>query len=76
MKRTTVFLDDQLLYDVQRLARKKGVSFAMVVREALSVYMAEPTAGNAVPSVAGRFASGTADTSATVDEHLWRDPHG
>jgi hypothetical protein len=75
MKRTTVFLDDKLLGQLKRLAHRRGVSFASVVREAMATYVAEPAALGTVPSVAGRFASGTDDTSARVDDLLWKDPH-
>jgi hypothetical protein len=75
MKRTTVFLDESLLTRAQRHARRQGVSFATVVREALSQYLAQPAPAGKLPSVAGRFASGTADTADRVDELLWRDPH-
>jgi predicted DNA-binding protein len=76
MKRTTVFLDDQLRHRMQRLARTRGVSFATLVREAMSLYLAEPSGPAALPSVAGRFKSGKRTTSAQVDKLLWRDPHG
>jgi len=75
MRRTSLFLDDDLIKRMQKLARARGVSFATVVREALAQYAAdaEPAAG--IPSIAGRFASGHADTSERVDELLWREPH-
>ena len=77
MKRTSLFLDDKIVAQLQRLARRRGVSFAMVVREALAVYVVEPTVGDgpSLPSVTGRFASGETDTSTRVDQLLWRDPH-
>ncbi len=78
MKRTSLFLDDTITSQLQRLARRRGVSFATVVREALAVYAAEPTTrhhSTPLPSVTGRFASVHADTSTRVDELLWRDPH-
>ena len=76
MRRTSLFLDEELTARVQRLARKRGVSFATVVREALAEYVISGDAGRtAVPSIAGRFASGTSDTSERIDELLWRDPH-
>lgn len=76
MKRTTVFLDETLLARAQRYARREGVSFATVVREALSEFLAQPRGASPVPSVAGRFRSGGEDTSERADELLWRDPHG
>ena len=75
MKRTTIFLDDGLLARARRLARRQGVSFATVVREALAAYLASPGADTSLPSIAGRFASGTDDTAERADELLWRDPH-
>lgn len=75
MRRTTVFLDDKLLRRAKRLAERDGVSFAMLVREALSRYIAQPRLAGGVPSVAGQFSSGRTDTAEKVDELLWRDPH-
>ncbi|MBK8006599.1 MAG: DNA-binding protein [Gemmatimonadetes bacterium] len=77
MKRTTIFLDEPLLRRAQAYARRHGVSFATVIREAVSGYLAggATTAGR-LPSVTGQFDSGTADTASRVDELLWRDPHG
>lgn len=75
MHRTTIFLDEKLRRRLHRLAQQQGVSFASLVREALALYAAEPKAGAVLPSIAGRFASGHSDTSARVDELLWRAPH-
>src|ERR1043166_2334972 len=58
MKRTTVFLDDQLRRRMQRLARARGVSFATLVREAMSHYLTAPSGPATLPTVAGRFRSG------------------
>ena len=76
MRRTSLFLDDQIIKRMQKLARARGVSFATVVREALAQYAADVEPASGVPSIAGRFASGASDTSERVDELLWRDPHG
>lgn len=75
MRRTSLFLDDQLTKRLQKLARARGVSFATVVREALAQYLAAPGGADALPTIAGRFSSGKADTSEHVDELLWPDPH-
>lgn len=75
MKRTTVFLDDALLRRVRQTARREGRSFAAVVREALARYLAGPVGKRKLPSIAGMFDSGHADTSVRVDELLWKDPH-
>jgi hypothetical protein len=76
MHRTTIFLDPELLRRVKRLAQRQDKSFAAVVREALAAYVSSSAgSGGRLPSVAGRFASGTSDTSERVDELLWEDPH-
>jgi hypothetical protein len=75
MKRTTIFLDEQTLERAQRHARRAGVSFATLVREALAEYLGRPRAATTLPSVAGRFASGESQTSENVGDLLWRDPH-
>lgn len=75
MRRTSLFLDEQLTKRLQKLARTRGVSFATVVREALAQYLVGPGLDDALPSIAGRFSSGVSDTSERVDELLWRDPH-
>lgn len=75
MKRTTIFVDDKLLRRLKQLAGRNGTSFATLVREALAAYVARPAGRAVLPSVAARFSSGLADTSARVDELLWKDPH-
>lgn len=74
MKRTTVFIDPKLERELKRLAARRNVTFATVVREAMAAYIATPAAG-VVPSISGRFSSGKHDTSAKVDDLLWDDPH-
>lgn len=41
MKRTTIMAEEELLYKIDRIARKKGKSKAAVIREALAEYIAE-----------------------------------
>jgi len=75
MNRTSLFLDEEMIKRIQKLARARGVSFATLVREALAQYIVEAEPATSVPSIAGRFASGEKDTSERVDELLWRNPH-
>jgi predicted DNA-binding protein len=75
MHRTSLFLDEDTIKRIQKLARARGVSFATLVREALAQYVVEAEPSSPVPSIAGRFASGETDTSERVDELLWRSPH-
>lgn len=75
MKRTTVFLDSALLKRAKQYARAKGKSLAALVREAVAQYISPPASQGGVPSLAGRFDSGHADTSERADDLLWQDPH-
>ena len=75
MNRTSLFLDEETIKRIQKLARARGVSFASLVREALAQYVADAEPAMAVPSIAGRFASGEIDTSERADELLWHNPH-
>lgn len=78
MKRTTIFLPEQILRQLQRVAHRKQVSTATLVREAVTRYLDAPDTPDVtarLPSIAGKFASGTCDTSRRTDELLWHDPH-
>jgi hypothetical protein len=74
MKRTSLFLDDDLVRKLQRTATARGVSMATLVREAVAQYLA-PALVTQLPSVAGRFSCGESDTAERVDELLWSNPH-
>jgi predicted transcriptional regulator len=75
MKRTSLFLDEKLLERLQRLADRRGVSTAHLVREAVAAYLAGNATPAKVPAIAGQFASGMRDGAERVDELLWSDPH-
>jgi metal-responsive CopG/Arc/MetJ family transcriptional regulator len=76
MRRTTVFLEEELLKKARRYATKAGKSFAQVVREALREHITEEDhMKRKLPSLAGQFAWGHSDTAERVDELLWQDPH-
>jgi metal-responsive CopG/Arc/MetJ family transcriptional regulator len=75
MKRTTIFLPEQTLRELQRAAQRKHVSTATLVREAVTTYLSAPATGSDLPSITGQFASGARDTSERADELLWKDPH-
>ena len=40
MKRTTIMVEEDLLYDLQQIAHGKGEATSAVIREALAVYVA------------------------------------
>ena len=75
MNRTSLFLDSRTLADLKRAARRRNVSMATLVREAVSAYLTEPASEARLPSIAGRFSSGRKNTSANVDKLLWSNPH-
>lgn len=39
MKRTTIMVDEELLYDLQQIAQQQGESTSSVIREALATYV-------------------------------------
>lgn len=44
MKRTTIMAEEEILYKIERIAIRKGISKAAVIREALLEYVAEEEA--------------------------------
>lgn len=78
MKRTTIFVPESLERDLQLYARRTGKPAAAVVREAIAEYIAGGRARTALPSFAGAFASGHADTAERHEELLFASlsPHG
>lgn len=75
MKRTTIFAEERLLNRARKVAERRGVSFAELVRDAIEQYIAAPQSAGRLPSIAGKFSSGKLDTSERVDELLWTDAH-
>jgi len=41
MKRTSIMIDEELLYDLQQIARRQEQPASSVIREALAAYVAE-----------------------------------
>src|SRR3954451_13986337 len=75
MKRTTVMIPDQIaeLLDAER--RRRDVSSALVIREALERYLLEPSKPR-VLKIAALGDSGVSDTSARMEEILADDWSG
>jgi hypothetical protein len=79
MKRTTLFLDEQLEHDLRALSKRRGVPLASVVREAMAQYVAsEKHGGRAAVRFMASGRSGHTDTAERQEELLWGDldPHG
>jgi predicted transcriptional regulator len=75
MRRTTIFLDEQLERELKALASRAGRPMASLVREALADYVvsARETPPKALGFVAaGR--SGRRDTAERHEELLWKSP--
>ena len=78
MKRTTIFVPETLERDLQLYARQQRKPTASVVREALAEYIARRKPVGQLPSFAGAFASGRADTAERHEDLLFENltPHG
>jgi hypothetical protein len=78
MKRTTLFLDEQLEHALRMLSKRKGLPLASVVREAMAQYVASETKrGQPAVRFVASGRSGYTDTAARQEELLWGDldPH-
>jgi Ribbon-helix-helix protein, copG family len=69
MKRTTVMLPDEVLARLRHESRRRGVSVAEIVREAVDVHVPEPRTGGRL-SFFGVGEGGPADASERVDEYV------
>ncbi len=78
MKRTTIMIEEDVLYDLQRIAQEKEQSMASVLREALATYITEQRKGtpprNPLLGLIGIGASAEpTDIADGEDERLLRD---
>lgn len=69
MKRTTVMLPDDVLARLRQEARRRGVSVAEIVREAIDGHVNEPSAPRALAFFAAGE-GGPPDASEHVDEYV------
>jgi hypothetical protein len=69
MKRTTVMLPDEVLTRLRHESRRRGVSIAEVVREAVELHVPEPESGRSL-AFFGAGEGGPADASERVDEYV------
>ncbi len=72
MKRTTVFVPEQVERDLHDYARQDNRPTAALVREALEEYVARRRKPPALPSFTGQFASGHPGTADNTDAILFR----
>jgi len=69
VRRTTVYLDEETLERLKRLAEASGRTQAAVIREAVAVY-SSARGGARVPRSVGMGASGQGDLSERAEELL------
>lgn len=77
MKRTTIFVPDDLERDLHLYASRDGRPAAALVREALAEYIAHRRTAHVLPAFAGQFESGHTDTAERHDELVFKGlvPH-
>jgi predicted transcriptional regulator len=73
MKRTTIFVPEDLERDLQLYARRQGRPTAAIIREALTAYIASKQSSSGLPSFVGAFDSGHTDTAERHEEILFRN---
>jgi predicted transcriptional regulator len=73
MKRTTVYLEEDLNLELKRLADQQGRPQAELIREALRNYAQANRSSRAVPEWVGLGQSGVGNLSERVDELLFSD---
>jgi len=75
MKRTTIFVDEQLERELQALARRQRRPMAAIVREAIEQYVvsARPAPGRPAPAFVALGRSGRRDTAERHEELLWEE---
>jgi len=80
MKRTTLFIDEQVERELQVVARRERRPVAAVVREAIATYVAraQDATRPTEPGFVAVGRSGHRTTAARHEELLWKDldPHG
>lgn len=75
MKRTTIFVPEDLERDLQAFARREGKPVAWFVREALTEYVASRRTASRLPSFTAVAAGSATDVAERHEDLLWDDPH-
>lgn len=77
MKRTTIFADDELLFELKELSKEEGKSVAELVREALEgLIKAKGSRRGKKISFIGAGRSGKKNISSMHEELLWKRSRG
>jgi metal-responsive CopG/Arc/MetJ family transcriptional regulator len=67
MRKTTMYLDDELYQRVKALAQARGATQALVIRDAIAAYVAHD---RGAPRSVGMGRSGSSDLSERAEELL------
>jgi len=70
MKRTSLFIEDELERDIKMIARIEGKTASEVIREALREYV-KRNLGKRNLSIVGIGRSGRSDISESHEDNLW-----
>ena len=70
MKRTTVFVDDEVIGALQTIARRRGVPLAEIAREALGAYVSRQRRRRKSLTLTGIGSSGRNDVAERAEELL------
>ncbi len=73
MKRTTIFLDEQIERELRAAAEREGRPTAAIVREAVEQYIVAHRRGKATAGFVAVADSGYTDTAERHEELLWTD---
>jgi predicted transcriptional regulator len=73
MRRTTVFVDDEVLDALVAIARRRGISVAQITREALAAYVSREQGRRRPLSLAGIGRSGRKDVAERAEDLLKED---
>ncbi|MGQ9778120.1 MAG: ribbon-helix-helix domain-containing protein [Thermodesulfobacteriota bacterium] len=74
MKRTTIFVGEELLNSLKHIANEEGISVAEAIRQALYRFVAQRQRPRKRLSIIGIGRSGRKDISERCEELLWTSP--
>ncbi|HHN64922.1 MAG TPA: ribbon-helix-helix domain-containing protein [Nitrospirae bacterium] len=72
MKRTTIFIDEEIYYDIKELAEEDQKAISEILREALVRYLKERKKKKKL-SIIGIAESGRKDIAERHEEILWQE---
>jgi Ribbon-helix-helix protein, copG family len=74
VKRTQIYLDEDLAAEIRQMAAAEGCSDSALIREAVRTYLSKRRSGGSgdpILALAGAFAGGPVDASTEHDRYLY-----